>query len=390
MPRKRHHKPIVLTDDERRTLEQWARRPTTAQRLASRSRMVLACAEGLTNRAVAKRLRVSSNSVCKWRERFRVRRLPGLTDEPRPGAPRKATDDRIVNVITRTLEGPPAHATQWTTRSLADVAGLSKATIARIWQTFGLQSHRLDTFKLSADPQFVEKVRDIVGLYFFPPDRAIVLSMDEKSQVQALDRTRPLLPMRPGIPARQTHDYIRHGTTSLFAALDVATGKVIGQCHRRHRHQEFLKVLERVDAQLPPDRDVHVIMDNYGTHKAPKVIRWFVRHPRYHLHFTPTSASWLNQVERFFSTSRLDGFAVAPSRASRLLKQPFMSIWRTTTNAARRSSGPRPPMSSSTRSADSANEFPGHDTRPATPIWKPDVAHGHRRRRRRSPRRPGR
>lgn len=302
MPRTRHHKPIVLTDDERRTLEQWARRPTTAQRLASRSRMVLACAEGLTNRAVAKRLRVSSNSVCKWRERFRVRRLSGLTDEPRPGAPRKATDDRVVDVITRTLEGPPAHATQWTTRSLADVAGLSKATIGRIWQTFGLQSHRLDTFKLSADPQFVEKVRDIVGLYFFPPDHAIVLSMDEKSQVQALDRTRPLLPMRPGMPARQTHDYIRHGTTSLFAALDVATGKVIGHCHRRHRHQEFLRFLERVDAQLPPDRDVHVIMDNYGTHKAPKVIRWFVRHPRYHLHFTPTSASWLNQVERFFST----------------------------------------------------------------------------------------
>jgi transposase len=207
-----------------------------------------------------------------------------------------------VEVITRTLEGPPAQTTQWTTRSLGDVAGLSKATISRIWQTFGLQSHRVDTFKLSADPQFVEKVRDIVGLYLCPPDRAIVLSMDEKSQVQALDRTRPLLPMRPGMPARQTHDYIRHGTTSLFAALDVATGKVIGQCHRRHRHQEFLKFLERLDAELPPNRDVHIIMDNYGTHKAPKVIRWFVRHPRYHLHFTPISASWLNQVERFFST----------------------------------------------------------------------------------------
>jgi transposase len=251
---------------------------------------------------VAERVQASANCVSKWRERFRVRRLPGLTDEPRPGAPRKATDDQIVDVITRTLEGPPAQATQWTTRGLADVAGLSKTTIGRIWQTFGLQSHRLDTFKLSADPQFVEKVRDIVGLYLCPPDHAIVLSMDEKSQVQALDRTRPLLPMRPGIPARQTHDYIRHGTTSLFAALEVATGKVIGHCHRRHRHQEFLKFLDRVDAQLPPDRDVHVIMDNYGTHKAPKVIRWFVRHPRYHLHFTPTSASWLNQVERFFST----------------------------------------------------------------------------------------
>src|SRR5437773_9824850 len=301
MPRKRHHKPLLLTEDERRTLAQWTRRPTSAQRLALRARMVLACADGLAKRAVAQRLRVSSSSVCKWRERFRVRRLPGLTGEPRPGAPRTVTDDRIVEVITRTLEGPPAHATQWTTRGLADVAGLSKATIARIWQTFGLQSHRLDTFKLSADPQFVEKVRDIVGLYFYPPDRAIVLSMDEKSQVQALDRTRPLLPLRPGIPARQTHDYTRHGTTSLFAALDVATGKVIGQCHRRHRHQEFLKFLQRLDAQLPPLGDVHIIMDNYGTHKVPKVMRWFVRHPRYHLHFTPTSASWLNQVERFFA-----------------------------------------------------------------------------------------
>ena len=300
MRRQRHHKPLLLTDDERRTLEQWARRPKTAQRLAKRSGIVLACAEGLPNRAVAERLQVSSNSVCKWRERFRVRRLEGLTDEPRPGAPR--TDEVLVEVITRTLEAPPPHTTQWTTRSMAEVAGLSKATISRIWQTFGLQSHRVETFKLSADPQFVEKVRDIVGLYLCPPDHAIVLSMDEKSQVQALDRTRPLLPMRPGLAARRTHDYIRHGTTSLFAALDVATGKVIGHCHRRHRHQEFLKFLERLDAQLPPTGEVHIIMDNYGTHKTPKVMRWFVRHPRYHLHFTPTSASWLNQVERFFAT----------------------------------------------------------------------------------------
>jgi transposase len=291
----------MLTDDERQTLEQWARRPKTSQRLALRARVVVACAEGQTNRAVAAQLPLSANSVCKWRERFRVRRLEGLTDEPRPGTPRKATDDRIVDVITRTLEGPPAHTTQWTTRSMAEVAGLSKATISRIWQTFGLQSHRLGTFKLSADPQFVEKVRDIVGLYLCPPDHAIVLSMDEKSQVQALDRTRPLLPMRPGIPARQTHDYIRHGTTSLFAALNVATGKVIGQCHRRHRHRELLRFLDRLDADLPPEGEVHIIMDNYGTHKVPKVTRWFVRHPRYHVHFTPTSASWLNQVERFFA-----------------------------------------------------------------------------------------
>ena len=301
MGRTRHHKPLLVTEDERRTLHQWARRPKTAQRLALRARIVLACADGATNRAVAGTLPVSSNSVCKWRERFRGRRLEGLADEPRPGAPRKATDDVVVEVITRTLEGPPPQTTQWTTRAMGEVAGLSKATISRIWRTFGLQSHRLETFKLSADPQFVEKVRDIVGLYLNPPDHALVLCLDEKSQVQALERSRPLLPMRPGIPARQTHDYIRHGTTSLFAALNVATGKIIGQCHRRHRHQEFLKFLQRLEEQLPATGDVHIIMDNYGTHKVPKVMRWFVRHPRYHLHFTPTSASWLNQVERFFA-----------------------------------------------------------------------------------------
>ena len=225
-----------------------------------------------------------------------------MSDEPRPGAPRTVSDDRVVAVITRTLEAPPAEITPWSTRTLGAAVGLSKATIARIWQTFGLQAHRVETFKLSADPQFVEKVRDIVGLYLHPPDRALVLSVDEKTQVQALERTRPLLPLRPGLPARRTPDYIRHGTTSLFAALNVATGKVIGQCHRRHRHQEFLKFLNQVDAELPPDGQVHLIMDNYGTHTTPKVIRWFVRHPRYHLHFTPTSASWLNQIERFFST----------------------------------------------------------------------------------------
>lgn len=290
-----------MTDAERRTLQEWARRPKTAQRLALRSRIVLGCAEGRTNRAVAAALHISENSVCKWRERFRRDRLEGLADEPRPGTPRKVTDDRVVEIITRTLEGPPPHATQWTTRSMAEVAGLSKATISRIWQTFGLQSHRVDTFKLSADPQFVEKVRDIVGLYLNPPDHALVICLDEKSQVQALDRTRPLLPMRPGLPARRTHDYVRHGTTSLFAALNVATGTVIGQCHRRHRHQELLRFLNRVNADLPPDGEVHLIMDNYGTHKVPKVARWFAQHPRYHVHFTPTSASWLNQVERFFA-----------------------------------------------------------------------------------------
>ena len=292
MLRRRHTKRLLLTDEERRTLHEWARRPTTAQRLAQRSRVVLACADGLTNRTVAKRLHVSENSVCKWRERFRGRRLEGLTDEPRPGTPRKITDAAVVDVITRTLEGPPPMATQWSTRRMAEVVGLSKATISRIWQTFGLQSHRRETFKLSADPQFVDKVRDIVGLYLNPPDHALVLCLDEKSQVQALDRTRPLLPMRPGIPARQTHDYIRHGTTSLFAALNVGTGTVIGRCHRRHRHQELLQFLHQVDATLPSEGEVHVIMDNYGTDKVPKVARWFVRHPRYRVHFTrPVPAS---------------------------------------------------------------------------------------------------
>jgi transposase len=299
--RMRHHKPLQVTDDERRVLEQWARRPKTSQRLALRARVVLACGEGLTNRAVAARVQLSSNSVSKWRERFRVHRLEGLTDEPRPGAPRVVTDDRVVDVITQTLEGPPPEQTQWSARTMAERAGLSKSTISRIWRTFGLQTHRLDTFKLSADPQFVEKVRDIVGLYLNPPDHALVLCVDEKSQVQALERSRPLLPMRPGIPARQTHDYIRHGTTSLFAALDVATGHVIGECHRRHRHQELLKFLEQLDAQVPATGEIHLIMDNYGTHRTPKVARWFARHPRYHVHFTPTSASWLNQVERFFA-----------------------------------------------------------------------------------------
>ena len=259
MPRTRHHKPLLLTDDERRVLAQWARRPTTAQRVARRSQIVLACAEGRTNRAVAAQLGVSSNCVCTWRERFRVRRLAGLNDEPRPGVPRTVMDDRVVEVITRTLEAPPPTRTEWSTRSLGDALGLSKATIARIWRTFGLQAHRVETFKLSADPQFVEKVRDIVGLYLNPPNHAIVLSVDEKSQVQALDRTRPLLPLRPGIAARQTHDYIRHGTTSLFAALDVATGKVVGQCYRRHRHQGFLTFLNRLDAQLPPEGAVHLM-----------------------------------------------------------------------------------------------------------------------------------
>jgi len=292
--------PIMLTEEERQKLQQWARRPKTAQRLALRARIVLGCAEGLENRQVARQLRITDQTVCKWRERFRRARLEGLVDEPRPGAPRKVLDTQVEALITRTLETAAGQATHWSTRSMAAASGVSQSTVSRVWRAFGLQPHRVETFKLSADPFFVEKVRDIVGLYLNPPQRALVLCVDEKSQIQALDRTRPILPLRPGVPARQTHDYVRNGTTSLFAALDIATGKVIGSLHHRQRHQEFLRFLERIDEAVPEALDIHLVMDNYGTHKMPKVQRWFARRPRYHLHFTPTSASWLNQVERFF------------------------------------------------------------------------------------------
>jgi len=295
--------PLILTDDERQKLETWARRPKSTQRLATRARIVLACAEGLDHAAVAQRLRLNRSTVGKWRQRFLIDRLEGLADEPRPGAPRTITDAKVEEVITRTLETKPKAATHWSTRSMAEAVGLSQNAIVRIWHAFELKPHLTETFKLSTDPFFVEKVRDIVGLYLSPPQRAIVLSIDEKSQVQALDRTQPLLPLAPGQAERRTHDYVRNGTTSLFAALNVATGEVIGKCYRRHRHQEFLKFLNEVDARLPkePGVEVHIILDNYGTHKTPAVKRWFARHPEYHVHFTPTSGSWLNQVERFFA-----------------------------------------------------------------------------------------
>lgn len=293
---------LVLSDDERQTLQTWANRPKSTQRLATRARIVLACAEGLENKQVAVRLRVCSATVGTWRRRFVDRRLEGLADEPRPGAPRKITDADVERVVTRTLETKPKAATHWSTRGMAREAGLSHASVGRIWRAFGLKPHRRETFKLSSDPFFVEKVRDVVGLYMSPPERAIVLCIDEKSQVQALDRTQPLLPMKPGQSERPTHDYVRNGTTSLFAALNVATGEVIGKCHRRHRHQEFLRFLDELDARLVrgPGVEVHLVLDNYATHKTPAVKRWFLRRPEYHLHFTPTSSSWLNQVERFF------------------------------------------------------------------------------------------
>jgi transposase len=244
----------------------------------------------------------TQQTVGKWRSRFMARRLDGLLDEPRPGAPREISDAAVERVLTLTLESTPRDATHWSTRLMARRCGMSQSAVSRIWRAFALQPHRNKTFKLSRDPLFVEKVRDIVGLYLNPPDRALVLCVDEKAQIQALNRTQPLLPMRPGQVERRTHDYQRHGTTSLFAALNVATGKVIGECHRRHRSVEFRKFLETVDAAVPKNMDVHLILDNYGTHKTLTIRRWLVRHPRYHVHFTPTSASWINLVERWFAT----------------------------------------------------------------------------------------
>ncbi len=294
---------LVLSDDERQKLTMWAGRPKSTQRLALRARIVLECAADPSNKAVAARLGVCGATVGTWRSRFVARRLDGLADDPRPGAPRTVTDADVERVITRTLETKPAHATHWSTRDMARTAGMSQSAVGRIWRAFGLKPHLHETFKLSTDPFFVEKVRDVVGLYLSPPEKAIILSVDEKSQCQALDRTQPILPMTPGQAERGTHDYVRHGTTSLFAALNVATGEVIGKCHRRHRHQEFVKFLDHVDATLTkePGVSIHLILDNYATHKTPKVKRWLLKHPDYHVHFIPTSSSWLNQIERFFA-----------------------------------------------------------------------------------------
>src|SRR5271170_1874264 len=294
-------KPIVVNEEERAKLQEWARRPKTAQRLSMRARIVLGCADGLENRQVARQLRITDQTVCKWRERFRASGLEGLADEPRPGTPRKISEAQVEALITRTLESTPPQGTHWSTRTMAEATRMSQSAISRIWRAFSLQPHRMETFKLSTDPFFVEKVRDIVGLYLNPPERALVLCVDEKSQIQALERSQPLLPLKPGQPERATHDYFRHGTTSLFAALDIATGKVIGRCHGQHRHQEFLRFLDTIDEQVPAHLDIHLVLDNYGTHKTPKVAAWFRKRPRYHLHFTPTSASWLNQVERWFA-----------------------------------------------------------------------------------------
>lgn len=293
--------PLTLSAQEQGALESLARRSRSAPQLARRARIVLACAGGLDNKAVAKKLRLTPQTVGRWRGRFVNNRIDGLHDEPRPGAPRSVTDAQVEAVVIRTLETTPRGETHWSVRSMAKATGMSRMTISRIWKAFGLQPHRTQSFKLSPDPLLVEKVRDVVGLYMNPPEHALVLCVDEKSQIQALDRTQPLLPMRPGQVERQTHDYRRHGTTSLFAALDVKTGKVIGEMHRRHRSREFRKFLDTIETNVPDDLDVHVIMDNYGTHKTALIRNWFAKRPRFHVHFTPTYGSWLNLVERWFA-----------------------------------------------------------------------------------------
>ena len=292
---------LKLAAHEQEALENWVRRPKSAQALALRARMVLLCAAEKTNTEVAAELGVTKQTVGKWRQRFLDKRWDGLLDEPRPGTPRKLSDQKVERVLARTLETLPADATHWSTRSLAKACGLSRSSVHRIWRAFALQPHRTETFKLSKDPLFIDKVRDIVGLYLNPPDRALVLCVDEKSQIQALDRTQPLLPMRPGQAERRSHDYKRHGTTSLFAALDVKTGRLIGECRRRHRSVEFRQFLDTIDASVPKRFDVHLVLDNYGTHKTPLIHRWLVKRPRFHLHFTPTGTSWINQVERWFA-----------------------------------------------------------------------------------------
>ena len=293
--------PLGVTDTERATLISLANRSRTRPHLARRARLVLLCGDGLASNVVARKLHVRNQTVCKWRARFVRDRLEGLYDEPRPGAPRSIGDAEVERVVIRTLETTPRGQSHWSVRGMAAATGLSRMTISRIWRAFGLQPHRSETFKLSPDPLLIDKVRDVVGLYMNPPEHAVVLCVDEKAQIQALDRTQPLLPMRPGQAERRTHDYKRHGTTSLFAALDIKTSKILGQLHRRHRSLEFRKFLDAIEAAVPPALAIHLIMDNYGTHKTALIQRWMAKRPRFHVHFTPTYGSWLNRVERWFA-----------------------------------------------------------------------------------------
>ena len=316
---------VVLNETEREQLEAWARRRKTAQALAMRSQAELSCADGRDNKEVAAPLRVTPQEVSKWRNRFAWQRLESLLDAPRPGAPWTIDDAKVDVVIARQLESVPKNATHRSTRDMAREMGRSQTAVTRIWRAFGLQPHRQETFKLSTDPLFVEKVRDIVGLYLDPPVRAMVLCVDEKSQIQALDRTQPILPLPPCIPARRTHHYMRRGTTTLFAALDIASCEVIGELHRRHRSTEFLQFLRTIDTNVPSDLDVHLVMDNYGTHKTPAVKNWFARHPCFQVHFTPTSASWINQVERWFASLTEKQIRHGVHRSTRQLEQAIRS-----------------------------------------------------------------
>ncbi len=318
--------PITLTDSDREVLLGWTRRPKTAQALALRARIVLASAEpGLTNTAIAARLGTTTMTVAKWRGRFAEHGLEGLHDDPRPGAARTITDTHVERVISTTLERTPESATHWSTRSLAAHLGMSQSAISRILRAFGLQPHRSEAFKLSRDPFFIEKVRDIVGLYLDPPDQALVLCVDEKPQIQATEGTAPVLPMRPGQPEQHTHDYIRHGTRDLFAALDVKAGTVIGEIRHRHRSIEFRKFLDTVEKNTAPELELHLILDNSSIHKTPLIHRWLLRHPRVHLHFTPTSASWLNLVECWFALLTTRQLARGSFRSTRALEQAIKS-----------------------------------------------------------------
>jgi transposase len=299
--RGRPRQPLSVTDEERTVLTRWSRRPKAPHSIAQRARIVLLAADGLSNVAVADKVGVNQATVVKWRKRFIERRLDGLVDEPRPGAPRTISDDDVERVIVRTLEDKPTDATHWSTRDLAKKIGMSPSSVGRIWSAFGLKPWQTDTFKLSEDPQFIEKVRDVVGIYLNPPDKAVVLCVDEKTSIQALDRTQPILPMRPGQVERRTHDYQRNGVTDLFAALNVATGQVVHQTRPQHRAIEFRKFLDAIDDAVPDGLDVHVILDNSSTHKTPAIQKWLLRHPRFTFHFTPTSSSWLNLVERWFA-----------------------------------------------------------------------------------------